>query len=207
MLLFGLFIIFNNGVAMGDKEAQHIAINTGNSFFFMFCFLMLLLPNIVFYRGKYRQIIVKPFTHFRREPVSSVLPWAVTILFVILFWFSYDVVHPYNSWMSYLHNILANSPLNSFWIKVMWVVAIGFTIMSMFIMPLSRQSAWLLYPISWLLLLLHPLIEHRYYIPVFSLLLMFRAPLSKKQEWFQFGYFVCLSSVILLLHFGFGLKP
>ena len=210
-VLFTGFVIFNGGVAVGDAQSHPVGMSVGNLYFYMFCFFVIFLPVILRYSKAYAHALKQTATlklefnhHQYQTPVSLI--WLV-LAFFIAYMLLFKVVHPYNFVHGFVHNSIPLYFTSTTWLKATWLLPITATVVGAFVIKLSRPSAYVLYPFFLALLLLHPMIEHRYYIPAMGLLLVFMADQGKKIEWLQLVYFAFLSGILVWVKFNLGFFP
>ncbi|MCE2595964.1 Dol-P-Glc:Glc(2)Man(9)GlcNAc(2)-PP-Dol alpha-1,2-glucosyltransferase [Motilimonas cestriensis] len=208
---FSAFVVINGGVAIGDANSHPVGMSVGNLYFYMFCFFLVFLPIILRHSKRYVAVLKQSATlkleiKDREYQVPVSLAWLVAAFF-IGYMLLFKVVHPYNLLSGFVHNTIplyfTSSPL----LKATWLLPILATVAGAFVLKLSRPSAYILYPFFVALLLLHPMIEHRYYIPAMGLLLVFLSDQGKKIEWLQLGYFALLSALLVWVKFNLGLFP
>lgn len=213
-LLFAAFVTFvaiNGGVAIGDANRHPVGMSVGNLYFYMVCFFLIFLPIIVknsknyWHAIKQRALIRIEFNnHEYKLPVS--VAWLGGIFF-IAYMLLFKVVHPYNFVPGFVHNTIPLYFTSSTLLKATWILPIFATVIGAFVFKLTRPSAYILYPVFIALLLLHPMIEHRYYIPAMTLWLVFLSHQGKKMEWLLLGYFGLLSATLVWVKFNLGLFP
>lgn len=208
---FAAFVIINGGIAIGDAKSHRVGMSVGNLYFYMVCFFLIFLPLII-YRSKSYWTQSKECTTLRiginnREyklPIAFI--WLVAVFF-IAYMLLFKVVHPYNLIPGFVHNLIPQYFSSNIWLKATWIIPIFATVMGALVFKLTRPSAYILYPFFIALLLLHPMIEHRYYIPVMTLWLVFLSHQGKKMEWLLLGYFALLSATLVWVKFNLGLFP
>lgn len=188
-LAFLAFVAWNGGVSMGDHERQSITLNLSNFWFMLMVFWILWLP---WHLGRIRRI----WSQLRRAPVASAL---LLVLGFLLYWTTFHNSHPYNQFSP--HYFLRNAALVEMfrqdWIRVLAFVPVAWSLLSLWVTPLGERRFYHLYWIAFLSLLPLPLIEVRYYLPLFALWLAFRSPadsLSRpRTEWATLLWMAALS--------------
>lgn len=159
---FGLFILWNGGVAVGGRGAFAAGFHTGNLFLFLALYLVLFLPaNVAAFQR-------------RAARLADPLLWALVVGAYVLFLTTFRVDHPFNKFEGFLRNemlsAVATSPL---WKHVFFALAAG-GLIALYLTRLRRPSLYLIYPLALATLLPLRLIEHRYGLPAFVLLLVCR---------------------------------
>jgi alpha-1,2-glucosyltransferase len=188
-MLFVVFVAVNGGVALGDVNAHPLSsLHLGNVFFLLFLSFFLFLP--VFWAR-------------RREALAPLRTWpgrlGLAVLFAV-FWFGFDVDHPYNTqWGDlYMRNAVLIFFTSTWFLKLLLFVPIALAVLSLMVAPL-RQHGWLLYPFTILFLLPSWLIEQRYYLIPLSLFLLVREPVEDLVERLQLGLFFLMSAALFMV--------
>ncbi|MCE2573497.1 Dol-P-Glc:Glc(2)Man(9)GlcNAc(2)-PP-Dol alpha-1,2-glucosyltransferase [Motilimonas eburnea] len=208
---FASFVVINGGVAIGDANRHPVGMSVGNLYFYMVCFFLVFLPIILknsinyWHALKQRALLRIEFNNKEYQlPVNLV--W-LGVIFFAAYMLLFKVVHPYNFVPGFVHNTIPLYFTSSTLLKATWILPIFATVIGAFVFKLTRPSAYILYPVFIALLLLHPMIEHRYYIPAMTLWLVFLSHQGKKMEWFLLGYFALLSATLVWVKFNLGLFP
>lgn len=180
LILFSLFYIFNGGVAIGDKEAHPaMTLHAGNLWLFLIVVFILLLPLIISARHRI----------YRLLSVSWYISVPVLIGGYFVFRFTYSVDHPYNTSLSYFHNVFAQFvEMNTLAAVVsygMIIVAILYLVSAKYI-----KNKYAFIPLFIIIYLaLHWMIEFRYMIiPLVLIFLILRH--DKKYLRYQLIYFI-----------------
>lgn len=189
-LLFIAFVLWNHGIAIGDKSAHPFpAVHTGNIFFALFLSFFLFLP-----------------LHLRNVPDivrglrRSRFLWPAIVVLFLLYMLTFKNDHGYNQgWDSvFIRNRILMYMTGVAWLKAMAFVAIAWAFVSFSVTTLARRSYWLLYPITILYLLPSWLIEQRYYCIPFALFLLFRKSRSQAFETWFAGYGVVCTILLFI---------
>ena len=187
IICFLVFVYVNNGIALGDRQAQHFSgIYPLQIFSCLFTLGLLLLPLHISNTG---QILKYLKNHLW-------LPILLGILFVI-YMKTFKIEHAHNFQSDYfLRNWLLYFLDGHFWYKVAAFGLIALSLLSLIVTPLRKPSYYWLYPVTLLALLPVSLIEQRYYIVPFTFLMLFRKPKSITTESILLIWFIALSALI-----------
>jgi alpha-1,2-glucosyltransferase len=188
-LLFGAFVIWNRGVAVGDGAMHPFpAIFLGNVYFALVTAFVLLLPLHV---ANWRLIAAR-----LRQPLTVLLLAALAPVFAL----TLKVDHPYNqpdmSW--WLHNRVLAWLTASPWTKLATFASISVTLVSLSVTPLRRREHSLVYPFALLSLAPEWQIEPRYALTALALFLVFRVQRSLRFEWFLIAFLAVCTGVLLM---------
>jgi len=172
--LFLLFVLVNDGVAIGDRDSHpDMELHTENLLFMLVCFFLLFLPLIV---SRLPQIA-------RLHPAVLI---GVGLSSVVLFFGTFRVDHPYNlnviTQDVFLRNAMLQAMTSSTLGRVATSAAITLAALSLFVIRLRQPVHYLIYPFAALSLMPVWLIEQRYYLPVFALFMVFRESASPGVE-------------------------
>lgn len=181
------FVYFNNGIAIGDRQAQQFGgLYPLQIFSCLFVLGLILLPLHISNIPKILVLIKKYYW----------LVILVTALFV-LYMKTFKIVHLHNFPSDYfLRNWLLYFLDGHFRYKVAAFGFIALAFLSLIVTPLRGKGNYWLYPVTILALLPVSLIEQRYYIVPFTLLMLFRQPKSLAVELAILVWFVILSAGI-----------
>lgn len=187
-ILFMAFVIINGGVAVGDS-ASHPAfqINTGNIFYFLFCFFVLFLPMHISNLPKVFQLL---------KTNKAVLGTTFVLLMLYIFTFRND--HPYNNISPhyYVRNRILIYATSSALLKTIFFLPIAYSVFSIWITPLAKKSHYLLYPFTFLFLLPSWLIEQRYYFIPFVFFLLFKKESKRTTEYATIAYYILILCIL-----------
>ena len=172
--LFLLFVIANDGVAIGDRDSHpEMELHTENLLFMLVCFFLMFLPLIV---SRLPQIS-------RLHPAVLI---SVALASVVLFFGTFRVDHPYNhndiTEDIFLRNAVLQVMTASTLARVATSVAIALAALSLFVIRLRQPVHYLIYPFAALSVMPVWLIEQRYYLPAFALFMLFRESASPGVE-------------------------
>jgi alpha-1,2-glucosyltransferase len=187
IICFVVFVYINNGIALGDRQAQRFGgIFPLQIFSCLFFLGLLLLP---LHLSNSMQILKSLKNHLW-------LPILIGVLFVI-YMKTFKIEHVHNFQSDYfLRNWLLFLLDGHFWYKVAAFGLIAFSFLSLIATPLKSPLYYWLYPVTLLALLPVSLIEQRYYIVPFTLLMLFRKPKGLTTEFILLIWFITLSALI-----------
>lgn len=173
MLLFGLFVILNGGVAIGDQGAHPFpGLHLGNIFFMSGVFTILFFPYVL-------STLPTIFRHILRTEWVIPALVALFVIYMIFAWNSHGYNQDINSY--FLRNrILAHTTSNP-WTQMFGFIAVSLGLASFMVTRMQKPWIYLL-GASILCLLPSWLIEQRYYIIPYALFLLFRAPNTSRTE-------------------------
>ena len=190
LLAFATFVLLNQGVAMGDRSMHPpFALNAGNVFFMLFVYSLLLLPIII---ERSKENIRFALAH---QHVALLLA-----LLLAVYLFTFQNSHPYNhinpnyfirNW--FLVTFTAGLPL-----KMLFFIPIVLAVLDLARAMTERPALILIVLASVLTLLPSWLIEQRYYITSFMLILLFRPSCSQRTE--QIMSLMCALLSVLLIY-------
>ena len=195
IISFGVFVYINRGVALGDK-LMHPGneLNPGNIFFFLFLYFFLFLPSILkmlFDLSNKRKIGKSTYLYLLGLLVSLYL----------IYMFKFDVVHPYNvEWQDYflrnkLLGFMVSSPLS----KTLYFIPMGLSVIHIYQRSISSPQLLLLFCLIAIFLMPSSLIEQRYYIIPFSLLIATFPVENRSIEIITCILYLALSSIFVFL--------
>lgn len=187
--IFGVFIILNRGIAITAKELQPMfRFESGNVFLLLFLFFYLFLPLNIANIPAIVHIISK-----RRWIVLLV------ILTFLVYLFTFRSTHIYNQIDIdyFLRNKLLQTVTSSLIWKTIFFVPILFSILSLAVTTLRRNSYYLLYLFTILSLIPFWLIEPRYSFIPLSLFLLFKQEKSLVVEWLTIAMYIFIGILML----------
>lgn len=178
----GGWVIANRGqVAAGDVNAHPLGtLHLGNAFFMLFVAGVLFLPLWWGYRTETAERLRRPAT------------WVALAATFGLFWFAFAADHPYNGEDGFLRNRILEWAEASWTHRLAFFLPMAITVVSAPSLRLS-PGGWLIYPAALAFLAPSWLIEQRYYLIPFALLLADRRPVNPRVEWTQVGFSAALS--------------
>ncbi len=191
-VIFLMFVWFNNGVSIGDRERQQVGLYMGNIYFFLVLAGILFLPVTV---SSIRKIDLAIFK-------KRILPGLI-IGAAVAGWFLFfpPLVHESNINIKFLRNIILSFAYHRYiWL---YALAIFFGCLTFFMMEFKKRS-FLLIPFSIACLVPSLLVEQRYMIVPMVFILLFRKEMSPRTEYVNAFYFLLISFglVYMLLKTG-----
>lgn len=189
LLLCGVFVIWNKGLALGDKTHHFLTISCGNLFFLLFLFFFLFLPRNI---ANFPKIV--------RFLKSHKLMWLILAEVFLLYFFFFKADHFYNRLGRFLHNLILIAMTESSFQKCLFFIPIAYSLVSLCVTPLKRKSFYLLYPFTILFLLPNAVIEIRYLFVPLALFLAFKEADSERIAGFTLAtYLVPIACIMFLL--------
>lgn len=187
-LLFIAFVIYNDGVAIGDTEAhQMLNFNISNLYVFLICawalFLALCiqqLPNIIALKKK-------------------LWVWALVVAGFFFYMGTFDNPHGYNNTLFhfFMHNGLLYLMTEYVALRALLYIPIAWMALTLCVMPYpDRRCYWLLLFIP-LAVISHPLVEPRYYFAGYLLINLWRPALNPAAETATLAAYIPLSAFIM----------
>ncbi len=189
--LFAVFLVANQGIAIGDKSTQPLfKFELGNLYFLLFLFLFLFLPQNLALLSRVVRLV---FRHL------WILP-AFLVLFLV-FTLSFHNTHPYNNVYPdyYVRNALLMAVDAHFGWKIAYFVPIALSIVLLAVVRLGSRVHYWIYPFTLLSLIPFWLVEPRYYFVPLSLFILLRQQVGKKWEWLGVAYNLTCSLALLYL--------
>jgi len=186
--LFGLFVVVNRGVALGDRAMHPLAApDTGNLFFSLLLFAGVFAPPIAAGAGR-------SFRQLSERPVLFLLP----LLGFVLYLSTFAVSHPYNHVPFYLHNMILRAMTAGVVAKVLWFAPIAAALLAIAAIPLTSPAAYFLYPCWVLSVLPMGMVEHRYCLVPLVLFMLFRKSDRKWTEPAMLLLYAAADAVLLI---------
>ena len=182
---FAAFVLWNGGVAVGGRGAFAAGLHTGNVFLFLALYFVLFLPANVF------------ALHRRRERLADKCLSALVLGAYLLFLATFRVDHPFNKFEGFLRNEMLGAVASSLVFKHVFFVFAAGGLAALYVTRLRRPALYLIYPLALATLLPLRLIEHRYGLAAFVLLLVCREDDPPWVEAAGVGLSMVLSAVLL----------
>jgi len=159
---FAGFVLWNGGVAVGGRGAFAAGLHTGNVFLFLALYFVMFLPaNLAALRR-------------RAERLADPLWWGLCAAAYLVFLLTFRVDHPFNKFEGFLRNEMLSVVASSLAAKHAFFVFAAAGLASLYVTRLRRPSLYLVYPLALATLLPLRLIEHRYGLAAYVLLLVCR---------------------------------
>ncbi|MBE2204057.1 MAG: hypothetical protein IAE94_06955 [Chthoniobacterales bacterium] len=186
---FGGFILFNHGIAVGDRNQHEIGFNPANLWFFGLCFFIFFLPTCV-------GTLLRFWKPLRKNPIWAGAGFATGFS---VFMATYHAAHQYNqaSLWFYLRNRLLHWTSRIPAIKVLSFLPALIGLTSFVLGPLRERRFHVLIPVSLASIAVMPLIEQRYYLVAFSMFLAFRRLENRSMERINTAAYALCSYVLL----------
>lgn len=187
-LLFIAFVIYNGGVAIGDKDAHEMSsFNISNLYFFLVCGWMLFLPMNIYNLPK-----ILPLLKNKN----------ILILLLLGFFFYMGTIsnpHPYNNMMFdyFLHNGLIHLMVEFDIARILFYIPIAWMALSLAVTRLPEKRFYWLFLIIPISAVMHPLIEARYYIPAFVLINLWRPAMPPAFEMTTLAGSILIATFVL----------
>ena len=168
---FLLFVMVNGGIAVGDRGSHpDFVFHTENLLFMLLCFFVMFLP-----------LILSMLPQIARLPPALLV--GVLLSSVVLYFGTFRVDHPNNIGLNhYVRNALLEVINASTSAGVVTSVAIALAVLSLCVIRLRQPVHYLIYPFAALSVMPSWLIEQRYYLPAFTLFMLFRESASPRVE-------------------------
>jgi alpha-1,2-glucosyltransferase len=182
---FGVFVIWNGGVAVGSRGDHRPGFYSGNVFFALFLLGVCALPLVAWTLFEQRRRLL--------EPRLLALLAAAGLLFAG----SFRADHPSNRIPGFLRNDLVAWVVSDPAIAAAFFVPVAAALATLYLTPLARPSLWVIYPAALLALVPARLIEHRYAIPWLVLFLLCRRGAPAPVEWASVVLSVLLGDLLL----------
>ena len=182
---FGLFVLWNGAVAVGGRGAFAAGFHTGNLFLFLALYFVLFLPaNVAAFRR-------------RAGRLADPTLWVLLALAYVLFLTTFRVDHPFNKFEGFLRNEMLSAVASSLLYKHLFFAFAAAGLIALYLTRLRRTSLYAIYPLALATLLPLRLIEHRYGLPAFVLLLVCREDDPAPVEYGGVALLALLSGVAL----------
>jgi alpha-1,2-glucosyltransferase len=182
---FAGFVLWNGGIAVGGRGAFAAGLHTGNVFLFLALYFVLFLPANLFALRR------------RRERLADKLLWALVLGAYLVFLGTFRVDHPFNKFEGFLRNEMLSAVATNLVAKHVFFAFAAGGLASLYVTRLRRPALYLIYPLALATLLPLRLIEHRYGLAAFVLLLVCREDDPPRVEAAGVGLSMLLSGVLL----------
>jgi alpha-1,2-glucosyltransferase len=182
---FAGFVVWNGGIAVGGRGAFAAGLHTGNVFLFLALYFVLFLPANLFALRR------------RWERLGDKLLWALVLGVYLVFLGTFRVDHPFNKFEGFLRNEMLSAVATNLALKHVFFVFAAGGLASLYVTRLRRPALYLVYPLALATLLPLRLIEHRYGLAAFVLLLVCREDDPPRVEAAGVGLSMLLAGVLL----------
>ncbi|MGD8911931.1 MAG: hypothetical protein PVJ68_04185 [Candidatus Thiodiazotropha sp.] len=191
ILSFGVFVIWNGGVAVGDADQHQVSLNISNFYFFLLVSFALFLPYNIARLGDVKDLLVNN-------------KWLILLIIVMFFVYmeTYEHPHKYNTkeLSFYRHNLILYYSCDVYWLRILSYFAMAWMALSYYAAALvtkDRMPLMLLLPVTLLATVPLPLIEQRYYLVSLSLFLALRPPIPEKVTALTLIYYISVTGYVI----------
>jgi hypothetical protein len=202
LVCFGVFTLLNKGIAVGDRTSHEAGLHFQNMWFFGFVFFFTTLGYF------YTSITdgVRKYLKENKSVVTHTLALCAVLAVFIIYSHTYEITHKYNEsrygW--FLRNRILVFTTTVAWAKIIFGM-ISISGLYMFIKTVYTNkymySEYLFKFIALLSISIMPLVEQRYYIPIFALTAFY---ISTSDQEFKTGRAATLQTlfnIVLGLYF------
>ncbi|WP_347332560.1 hypothetical protein [Marinimicrobium locisalis] len=192
LLLFLGFVIYNGGVAVGDRTAHQISqFNISNLYVLLTCAWLLFFPLCIQQAGRILAL--------RHCP--KVWPWVVLLVLggFLFYMGTFSNPHPYNNTLFhfFMHNGLMYLMSEYVLFRALLYIPIAWMALTLCVMPYPDKRCYWLLLVAPIAVISHPLIEPRYYFPIYLLIQLWRPAMNTTAEWFTLAYYIVAASFIM----------
>lgn len=190
-VVFGMFVIYNGGVAVGTADLQAVSFNPSNVYYFLLLTFFLFLP----YNFEYSSRIFTLLT-------GSFKVWILIGVFFVVYFMTYSNSHQFNSYglSFYLRNIvLHHTVTNPVW-KTLAFIPMVWMLLTFYLMGRQESNKWQIYTLYFVILLNLiplPLVEQRYYIVALVLFLAWKPSTSLVSDRMIISSYIPVSAFLL----------
>jgi len=196
MLLFVAFVLWNRGIAVGERERHALTLNPTNIACLLLCAWLVFLPQNIAALPRIRGLLRRP---------SCI---ALVVAGFAFYMGTYANAHPYNGEQLryFLHNEALHWLTAYPWIRGAVFVPMAWMVLTACVTNLAEPRLRVLYVIAPLAVGLHPLIEQRYYLPALTLFQVWRQPAGERAEnatlvWYAVGAIAIMWGIVSLRFF------
>ncbi|MBS1209165.1 MAG: putative rane protein [Proteobacteria bacterium] len=186
LLLFCVFVLWNKGVAVGDRKLQS-GFNLTNAYMLLFCGWLFFLPQNIVAVPCILQQLLKP---------RVVLGLLLGFLFYMG---TYSNTHQYNGegMRFWLHNEMLYWPTKYLVVRVLVFIPIAWMVLTFSLTRLAESRFYWFYPVALVSAIAHPLIEPRYYLTSFFLFQLWRPEMDSRWEHAQLLFYLLLAVILI----------
>lgn len=196
IVLFGIFIIINKGLVIGDRSSHPFGLYTTNIYYLLFLTFFMFMPSILF---KLKDIVSWMKSH-------KIISINIIVVGIILALLNFSNTHWYNNTTyqgsilntGILHNIILSIAVSSPLTKILFFIPVIIGIFYIIVSRLKKPIYYLIYPFSILTIIESQMVDSRYYIIPFTLFIIFREEGTEREEYYLLGYFILLALVMFL---------
>ncbi|MBU3668570.1 MAG: hypothetical protein FGM57_01225 [Candidatus Taylorbacteria bacterium] len=166
---FIVFFILNKGVALGDRTSHEISLNLSNIWFFSFVFFVTTIGYFYPALKKAYALVLKLNT---KKYIAHLIGTMCTLGIFLLYFYTYEIHHQYNtrSYGWFLRNRLLDISTNILWAKTLFGIFSVCGLIMFLAQAFSAKhkvSEYIFKVTALVSISAMPLIEQRYYIPIF----------------------------------------
>lgn len=180
IMLFGLFIVINGGIALGDRNSHEFGFYLENLFIFLIIYFFMMFPEIL---NKLKDIKIWILGLF-------------IVMFSLLRFYTFINVHPYNLYEPFIHNTLVKLFMNNIIFNICGILICALTMYYFFMLEFEKGSAIPLFLCSVLILVTTRMVEFRYYFIIIAFILILMKD-KIKYIWFLLFYYATINIVML----------
>jgi alpha-1,2-glucosyltransferase len=191
ILSFGMFVIWNGGVAVGDTDQHQISLNISNFYFFLLVSFALYLPYNIARFGDVKDLLVSN-------------KWLIVLVIILFFVYmaTYEHPHKYNTkeLSFYRHNLFLHYTCDVYWLRILSYFAMAWMALSYYAaahVSKDHKPLLLLLPVTLLSIVPLPLIEQRYYLVSLVLFIAMRPSIPEKISVLTLIYYIGVSGYVL----------
>jgi alpha-1,2-glucosyltransferase len=185
---FAAFVAWNNGVAVGDRGAHGAAFNITNLYLFLLCGWLVFLPVNVF--------MLPRIVALGRRPGVVVLMAAAFVAYMTTF----SNPHPYNQYdlRFFLRNEVLHWLATEKWVRALAFIPMWWMALTFAATRLAERRMLVIHLFAAVAVILHPLVEQRYYLPAMLLFQLWREPMPETWERATLAFGIVVSLAALL---------
>jgi alpha-1,2-glucosyltransferase len=187
LLGFGLFVLINHGVAIGDRERHVLGVHVAPACFVLPLLFMAALPVNLENIWKQRARL--------RSPAFLLSLMAAGAIYMLYF----VADHPFNSRPSCLRNKLLIWVMSATLHKALFFVPTALGFAALWVTPWARRSFMMVIPAALTILLPEGLVEHRYGILPIAFWMLLRRDGSATAEALTAVINGCVGTLLILL--------
>lgn len=172
LLTFAGFFLWNDGVAIGDRDKHAVGFNLTNVAYLLLCAWVIFLPQNVQALPRLWRLL--------RNPLCLALLAAGFAIYMG----TYANEHMYNSpeFRFYLRNEGLYWMTKYTWIRAVAFVPMAWMVLTLCVTRLAEPRLYIFYFVAFVSVGLHPLIEQRYYLPALTLFQVWRPTTDARWE-------------------------
>ena len=191
VVIFGGFVIYNGGVAIGTADLQQVSFNPSNVYFFLLLgFFLFWAYNFEYVHKVYRLL------------ATSANVWVFIGVFFLVYFATYSNSHQFNAYglSFYIRNIVLHHTVTNVPVKILTFIPVCWMALTFFVMARESEKPWQLYVLYFVIfinLVPLPLVEQRYYMVGLILFLAFKPQSSDVSDRLIIASYVPVSAFLL----------